>query len=131
MKSVLILDDDLGFVFWLGQALAAGFRPIPGPSLSEARKLLRRVRTPIDVLIVNPVLPGAAQFTRALRRKQRHLRVIGAVRYTEELDRMLPELDAARSKPGILDEIAMEEWRQAVRQVLAAKTKLHSRRATA
>ena len=131
MAAVLILDDDLGFVFWLGQALAADFKPIPAPSVQDARKLLRRLRIPVDVLIVNPLVPGAAYFTRDLRRKQGRLRAIAAVRYTEELDPMLQDLNAARSKPGILDHVAMSEWRQVVRQVLASKTRPRSRRATA
>ena len=127
MAAILILDDDLGFLFWLGQALAADFKPIPAPSVADAKKLLRRLRTRIDVLIVNPLIPGAVPFTRGLRRKQGRLRVIAAVRYTEELDPILQDLNAARSKPGILDQIAMAEWRQAVRQVLTSKPKRRGR----
>jgi len=120
MALVLILDDDLGFVFWLGHALATDFQPFPAPSVPEARKLLRRLRSKVDILILNPLVPGAAAFARSLRRKQRRLVVIATVENIEDLDAVLPEVNAARNKPTLLDEVAMTEWRQLVRQLLSS-----------
>jgi ActR/RegA family two-component response regulator len=40
---MLIIDDDLGFVFRLGDVLAAvGYKPVPARKLSEA---IERIRT--------------------------------------------------------------------------------------
>ncbi|HKE24889.1 MAG TPA: hypothetical protein VKB88_21150 [Bryobacteraceae bacterium] len=41
MKAVLIIDGDLGFVFWLGKLLAdAGYQALPAKGFSEANALL-------------------------------------------------------------------------------------------
>ena len=76
MVTILILDDDLGLTFWLGQVLTAPHcETVPARSVSEATALIRQFKLKIDFLLMNPSLPGAADFKRALRREQRHLRV--------------------------------------------------------
>lgn len=76
MATILILDDDLGFSFWLGQTLTAPHcETLPAKSVAEATALIGQFKLKIDFLIMNPAVPGALAFTRALRRKQKHLRV--------------------------------------------------------
>ncbi len=76
VATILILDDDLGFCFWLGQALTAPqCETVPARSVAEATALIGRFKLKIDFLILNPSVPGAADFTRTLRREQKHLRV--------------------------------------------------------
>jgi DNA-binding response OmpR family regulator len=68
VKSILILDDDLGFVFWLGQTLdAAGYDSLPAKGVPEAIELLAQFRLRIDVLIARCTLPHVAEFANALR----------------------------------------------------------------
>ncbi|GEM_PF-3176224 len=76
VATILILDNDLGFSFWLGHTLTAPHcEALPARSVEEAARLIGHFNLKVDFLIVNPSLPGVSDFTRALRREQRHLRV--------------------------------------------------------
>lgn len=76
MATILILDDDLGFSFWLGHTLTAPHcDTFPAKSVAEAAALIGHFKLKIDFLIMNPAVPGASDFKRALRREQKHLRV--------------------------------------------------------
>ena len=59
MKNILIVDNDLGFVFWLCQALdAAGYETLPAKGVPEAVALLDELEVWVDVLMVRRTLPG-------------------------------------------------------------------------
>jgi len=76
VATILILDNDLGFSFWLGQSLTAPHcRALPAKSVAEAAALIGQFQLKIDFLIMNPAIPGASEFSRALRKEQKHLRV--------------------------------------------------------
>ena len=76
VATILILDDDLGFAFWLGQTLCApNCETLPAKNVPEAAALIGQFKLTIDLVIMNPAVPGAADFTRGLRRQQGHLRV--------------------------------------------------------
>ena len=75
MDTILIADHDLGFVFWLGGALGeAGYQALPAKRITDAAAWAGKFE--IDVLVVNPSLPGAADFVKKLRCSQGHLQVI-------------------------------------------------------
>ena len=43
MRSILIVDSDLGFVFWLGRALHdAGYEALPAKDVPEATAIIGR-----------------------------------------------------------------------------------------
>lgn len=74
--TILILDNDLGFSFWLGQALTApNCNALPATTVKEALALITEFRLKIDFLIMNPAVPGATDFKKALRKSQGQLRV--------------------------------------------------------
>ncbi|MBZ5579284.1 MAG: hypothetical protein LAP40_22205 [Acidobacteriia bacterium] len=76
MATILILNDDLGFALWLGQALSASTcEALPATTVSEAAALIGHFKLIIDLVIVNPRVPGAVDFTRTLRRAQGRLHV--------------------------------------------------------
>ena len=77
MKNVLIVDNDLGFIFWLGAALVgAGYRPWPACSPSDAISVAnRKPLSRLHLLVVNASLPGVSKLIAHLRRTQAHLRV--------------------------------------------------------
>ncbi len=76
MATILILDNNLGFAFWLGQALStANCEALPAMNVREANALIGHFKLDIDLVILNPSVPGAADFTRNLRQQQGHLRV--------------------------------------------------------
>jgi DNA-binding response OmpR family regulator len=118
--TVLILDNDLGFVFWLGRTLdAAGYQTLPAKNISDATILLEELTLEIDLLIVNPSLPGAAEFVSMLRRSTRRLKVI-AISDVDGPVTTLPGVDAWRRKPdNIVDEVTTLEWVQLTQSLLA------------
>jgi hypothetical protein len=75
---VLIIDNDLAFVFWLGEILAsAGYEPYPAQDVPQARQLLSNLPGPPALVIVNTCFPGAAAFLRAVRQSIGGLQAIG------------------------------------------------------
>ena len=76
VATILILDDDLGFTFWLGQAFSnAHCTAVPAVTVAAAKELIDQFGLSIDLAIVNPKVPGSAEFTRTLRRAHENLRV--------------------------------------------------------
>ena len=76
MATILILNDDLGFALWLGQALSASScEALPATTVAEAAALIGHFKVIVDLVILNPRVPGAVDFTRALRREQGRLHV--------------------------------------------------------
>jgi DNA-binding NtrC family response regulator len=108
VKRILIIDNDLGFVFWLGQALdAAGYDTLPAKGVAEATELLAHVRGNIDVLIVRYSTPGAESFVADLRWTQRgQLKAIALIDSADQETASLPGWDAWQLKPALPDESA-------------------------
>lgn len=120
MATILILDDDLGFVFWLGQTLSSPeFRPFPAPSVADANRLLPMLAAGLDVLIVNLELEGALTFALDLRDRQPALRLIAALGYAPASSDAPSGFDAARNKPDERDEAEQAAWQHLVRRVLS------------
>ena len=113
MKNILIVDNDLGFVFWLGEVLAgANYQPWPACSVSEALPIMdRKLLIPLDLLIVNPSLPGASHLIAHSRRSQAELKVIALGSNNE---RVTPAVDAWRRKPNPADLSAGQKWVRAI-----------------
>src|ERR1035438_1181831 len=64
---VLIVDEDLGFVWWLGQLFSqAGCQVVPTLSSEQSVSLLRDLNLKVDVIVVNPELAGVAEMIRGL-----------------------------------------------------------------
>ena len=76
VATILILDNDLGFAFWLGMTLTAPHcAAFPAQSVGEASALISAFNLKIDFLIMNPAVPGASEFTHALRAEHSLMRV--------------------------------------------------------
>lgn len=117
-KTILIVDDDLGFVYWLGHALdAAAYLALPAKSVSDAALLIMQLDLKVDVLLVNTAQIGALEFISALRRSQNNVKVIGILNDCQPAVRV-PGLNATHAKPPILDADARNEWLESVQQVL-------------
>ena len=78
MKSILIVDSDVGFIFWLGAALSgAGYQPWPACSPSDAISVAgREALARLDLLIVNASLPGVSKLIAHFHRTQASLKVM-------------------------------------------------------
>jgi hypothetical protein len=120
VKTVLLVDDDLGFAFWLGQALdRAGYETWPAHSVPAAESLLATVRLPVDLLVINASLPRAPAFAADLGRTRAGLKVIAVYEGPDDVGQPFPEACAAHHKPKTIDTLAKLEWVQLVTGVLA------------
>ena len=110
MKTVLIVDTDLGFVFWLGHILdGAAYSALPAKSVPDAALLVTQFRLTVDVLAINPALTGSLDFIAALCRAPKDVSVIGVFNNPQQIVH-IPGLNAAHPKPTVFDEMAKAEW---------------------
>src|ERR1700690_3070154 len=64
---VLIVDEDLGFVWWLGQIFSqVGCQVVPALNSVQTDSLTRDLNLKIDVLVVNPELAGVTELIQSL-----------------------------------------------------------------
>jgi len=119
LKTVLILDDDLRFGFWLGHLLdAAAYSALPAKSVPDAMLLVRQLNLKVDVLVINLALAGAVDFIAALQGSHQALQVIGVLSDSAQVPN-IPRVNALQIKSPVLNEIAKIEWLQCVHEVLA------------
>ena len=116
-RTVLIVDTDIGFVFWLGRVLAdGGYQPVPARSVSAAILLLPHIAARIDILIVNTSLQRSGSFINRLRCSQTNLKVIAVA---ENVDvGGVSGLDASKGKPLNSDQSSKAEWLELVGNVI-------------
>ncbi|MBZ5653508.1 MAG: hypothetical protein LAO18_23865 [Acidobacteriia bacterium] len=119
-KIVLLIDSDLGFVFWLGRTLAeVGYEAFPAKSVPDAFKLLDELQLPVSLLIVRDSLPGIADLIAELRYLQNDLKVILTV---EDVNTEIPRhADAQCLRPDSIDKSSKSGWMQLVQKVLYDK----------
>lgn len=122
MKTILILDNDLGFLFWLGDLLhGAGLQPVPALSVSQATELLGEFNLAIDLLVANLAVSGAGDLARNLRHES-HARIVAALPPGAEPEQLPLDVDIALRKPAEFDEHARSEWLDTIRRVLGENT---------
>jgi hypothetical protein len=116
--AVLLIDDDLGALFWLGQALdRAGYEAFPAKSVPDALALLGEFRIIVTGVILNCSLPGAANLIATLRQLYQHLKVISLA--SDEYAPAMPGVNAICCKPAEISEQSRADWMQTVRAVLS------------
>ena len=77
-ETILIIDNDLGFLMWLGLSLASrGYLTIPATSCQNALRLVDELQPPtIDLVMINRALPGASDLISVLRSRRGSLKVM-------------------------------------------------------
>src|SRR5689334_22613800 len=61
MTTIILVDSDLGFAFWLGRALDGdGYNAFPARSGSSALELLSSIDTVPSLIILGSIEPGSA-----------------------------------------------------------------------
>jgi DNA-binding NtrC family response regulator len=80
-RTILVVDDDLGFVVWLGQTLVAnGYLTVPAASAPQATVLLAELQiATIDLAIVNLALPSTTTLIDSLRSRHPSLKIIAVL----------------------------------------------------
>jgi hypothetical protein len=111
VKTILIVDRDLGFVFWLGQILdAAGYVAVPAKGIADAAEIVETLRLPVDVIISQPAERGLGEFVEKLRFGSPDLQVV-ALASADDPVWAIPPLGAVwKRRPRRRDEAARSEW---------------------
>jgi ActR/RegA family two-component response regulator len=120
--TILLIDSDLGFIFWLGRALdGAGFEALPAKSIQDAMALIDEYHLAVDVLIVDPALPGAPRLVASLRRRRKCIKVIATTAGIEELRSGFPQVDAVHRRPHEFDDETKGDWVRLVQSILGER----------
>ena len=118
-QTVLIVDEDLGFVWWLGQVLAeAGHQAVPALDTRQAVSHIRQFNMSVDVVIVHPGTAGVATLLKTLARTNKQIRII-AIRNPGDDPSVPGPAHAILERPGGWEPISREEWLRKVRKALA------------
>lgn len=115
MPTALIVDDDLGFVLWLGEIfLLAGCGSVPASSCRGAVSLIEVLDVKIDLIAVNAALSGVSEMVEALSRVHRPKVVVIREPNVE------PGIhaDATIDRPDMGTPLSRAEWAQGVRKLL-------------
>jgi hypothetical protein len=118
----LIVDNDLGFLMWLGELLSElGCQAVPALHCRQALHLSKRFELPITILLLDPELPGAARMVKLLTTANPGVRV--ALIRNSNLDRV--DSTSIRScctveRPSPGEPISRPEWLAKIRNVLRA-----------
>jgi hypothetical protein len=114
---VLIVDDDLGFVMWLGEVFnELGCQPVPALHCREALELAEHLKLPITSVVINPGLPGAAPMLQALLVANPGLWVV-LIR-NPAVQALDIQARAILDRPSPWEPISRSEWLAKVRRVL-------------
>jgi hypothetical protein len=77
LPAVLIVDEDLGFLGWLGELLTeAGYRTLPALNCRQAVSLIKKFKLTVDVIAVNEGLPGVSGMLSTLQRTHPPLKIV-------------------------------------------------------
>jgi DNA-binding response OmpR family regulator len=113
----LIVDEDLGFVGWLGELFSeAGYRALPALNCRQAISLIKKFKLDVDVLAVNEGLPGISGMIGMLRRPHRPLKIV--VIRNPSADHHVFLAHATLERPSGWDPISRPFWLKKVLSVL-------------
>jgi DNA-binding NtrC family response regulator len=116
--TVWIVDNDLGFVWWLGEIFTeAGCRTLPALSCEQALTLIKTLNVGVDLLVVNPQLPGVMKMLQSLSRAHPKLKIVTIGKASAALPAALRP-QASLERPSASDSISRSEWLKKVRKLL-------------
>ena len=118
LPSVLIVDEDLGFLGWLGDLFSeAGYRALPALNCRQALSLIKRFKLDVDVVAVNDELPGVTGMIGMLKRAHRPLKIVAIRNHAGERPGAIP-VHATIERPSGWEPISRSVWLQKILSVL-------------
>ena len=121
-RTILIVDNDLGFLYWLGCTLSgAGYLPLPALNCEEAIHLVRRLDVRIDLLVIDSGMPGAGELAMGLGRACEHLKIIAVAGSRKEPVTELSAVEMPRVRRACEEAGLASHWVQTVRGVIASE----------
>jgi DNA-binding NtrC family response regulator len=116
--TALIVDDDVGFILWLGEMLTeSGYQTVPALQCRQALTLVKKLALRIDVLVVNPELRGAARAMKVLASEHPRLRVV-LIRDSCSPGTVLDSNHATLERPSAWEPISRPQWITKIRKAL-------------
>jgi hypothetical protein len=117
--TALIVDDDLGFVWWLGERFhEAGYQPAPALNPRQAGFLVKELNLKITVVVVNPGLPGARKLIKTLSHSNSPPLKIILIRDPIASTNVLIRAHATLERPSGLEAASRPEWLRELRRIL-------------
>lgn len=116
--TVWIVDDDLGFVWWLGEIFTeAGCRALPALSCEQAVSLIKKLNVGIDLLVLNPQLPGVIRMLKTLNSAYANFKIVAIGKASPALIAAIHP-QATLERPSTSDSISRPEWLKKIRKLL-------------
>ena len=114
---VLIVDEDLGFVWWLSEMFsAAGCQVVPALNPAEIVSITRELDLNIDMLVVNPDLAGIQETVEAL--SQSRSPKIVAIREHDSPRNNVAGAHAMIERPSGSGQVSPKEWQACVKNLV-------------
>ena len=122
LKTILIVDSDLGFVAFLSKSLSqAGYVALPATTSETALPLLEELENPrVDLLMANFALPSTADLTTTLKERNSLLKVVAIEDSSPSAVTSIP-VDVSLRKPSPGELAMVEYWLETVSRVLDDK----------
>ena len=115
---VLIVDEDLGFVFWLGQIFSeAGCRALPALNYRQALLITATMPLQIDVVVIDPEIEGTLQIIQTISKAQRDVKIV-AIGNPDSGAGGEIHTHATLERPASGQPVLHHEWLERVRGIL-------------
>ena len=119
-KTVIIVENDLGFAFWLGHTLdGAGYNALPAVSVAAANSLVAELGIVVDLVVINAGVADSASFISNLRTVRPACRVIVLMDDPDDPPPLFPYVDLVEYRPAFVDGRVQSDWLDTVRLVLS------------
>jgi hypothetical protein len=120
----LIVDDDVGFLMWLGEVFTElGRQAVPALNCRQGLELVKRFNLPIDTLVINPELRGAQRIVRIITAASPGVRIVwicnSAMRPKWREQDKPYTIRAVLKRPPPSEPISRAEWVEKVRKMLS------------
>jgi hypothetical protein len=121
--TVLLVDNDLGFMFWLGGVLGgAGHSVAPAGTTRAAQSLTRKLGTSIDLLLLNPAVAGARVLAEKLRRTHAAVRVVALLDANRNPGPLAWRPDLYYRKPSGTRVISETHWLELIQNAVTLRS---------
>ena len=117
-QTVIIVDDDLGFVWWLGEIFNdAGCRALPALACGDAVVLAKRLGVEPDLIILNPSLRGASKMLKNYVQTNPHLKIVTIGPPLKRLGASI-QPHAILERPSPSDLFLRRDWLEKLRKLV-------------